>query len=183
MRSTITRYAGGSPIFVPVSRTNSAVIPCVRPSSFTRSRNAGGNAYSRPHSRPIFMVISLRVVRALGLLHTVARLGFFTWGSAPHPGSVARGAPPPRSAPSHAPRARLRRHRRARPVPHVARLGFLTWGSAPHPGSVARGAPPPRSAPSHARRARLRRDRHARTVPHVARLGFFTWGSAPHPGS
>src|SRR5882672_1627835 len=29
------------------------------------------------------------------------------WGSAPHPGSVARGGPPPRSAPSQARRARL----------------------------------------------------------------------------
>ena len=31
----------------------------------------------------------------------------FTWGSAPHPGSVARGGPRPRSAPSPARRARL----------------------------------------------------------------------------
>src|SRR5579859_1508317 len=58
MRSTMTRYPEGSPIFVPVSLTNSAVMPCAAPSWFTRSRNAGGNAYSRPHSNPIFIELS-----------------------------------------------------------------------------------------------------------------------------
>jgi hypothetical protein len=38
--------------------------------------------------------------------HTAVRLQL-TWGSAPHPGSVARGGPTPRSALSRARRARL----------------------------------------------------------------------------
>src|SRR5215831_10722755 len=39
---------------VPASVTNSAVMPCSAPRAFTRSRNAGGKAYSRPHSSPTF---------------------------------------------------------------------------------------------------------------------------------
>src|SRR4051812_18208629 len=58
MRSTMTRYPEGSPIFVPLRERNSALIPCARPSVLTRSRNAGGNEYSRPHNRPTFIVIS-----------------------------------------------------------------------------------------------------------------------------
>src|SRR5213075_2569121 len=43
------------------------------PSSLTRSRNAGGNAYSRPQSSPTFMASS-HVVGARRLLDAVARL-------------------------------------------------------------------------------------------------------------
>ena len=55
-------------------------------------------------------------------------------GLCPDPGSVARGDPSPRSAPSQA----------------RACAPFFP-GSAPDPGSVARGDPSPRSAPSQAR--------------------------------
>src|SRR3954468_8044753 len=55
MRSTMTRYSAGSPILVRVSDSSSAVMPCARPSVLTRSRNAGGNEYSRPHNSPIFI--------------------------------------------------------------------------------------------------------------------------------
>src|SRR5438046_1790858 len=57
---------------VPVSFTSSAVTPSRRPSRLTRSRNAGGNAYSRPQSKPTFMAASSHVVRARGLLDAVA---------------------------------------------------------------------------------------------------------------
>src|SRR5271170_2561336 len=56
MRSTITLYCASSPITVPPSFTNSAVMPSFLPSSFTLSMNAGGKLYSRPQSIPIFMV-------------------------------------------------------------------------------------------------------------------------------
>src|SRR6476646_8117867 len=52
MRSTMTRYGGGSPIFVPPNLTISAVTPDVFPSSLTAWMNAGGNENSRPHSSP-----------------------------------------------------------------------------------------------------------------------------------
>src|SRR4051812_37656433 len=77
MRSTMTRYPEGSPIFVPLRERNSAPIPCARPSVLTRSRNAGGNEYSRPHNRPTFIVISPlppSQVRLRRLLDAVARL-------------------------------------------------------------------------------------------------------------
>src|SRR5436190_24081140 len=51
----MTRYSEGSPIFVPVSVTNSAVMPWSRPIALTRSRKAGGNEYSRPQSSPTFI--------------------------------------------------------------------------------------------------------------------------------
>src|SRR2546421_12657175 len=61
MRSTITLSSGGSFNFVPPSFTNSAATPSFFPTSFTRARNAGGNAYSLPHSSPtFFMVLLLR---------------------------------------------------------------------------------------------------------------------------
>src|SRR5260221_13757581 len=56
MRSTITRYPDGSPIFVPVSVTSSAVMPWSAPSALTRSRKAGGNEYSRPQSSPTLIL-------------------------------------------------------------------------------------------------------------------------------
>src|SRR5438128_1253500 len=59
---------------VPVSFTNSAVMPCGRPSRLTRSRNAGGNANSRPHSRPTFIAASSYPIRPRRLLDAVARL-------------------------------------------------------------------------------------------------------------
>src|SRR5213080_4853262 len=59
---------------VPDSLTKSAVMPCGRPSRLTRSRNAGGNANSRPHSRPTFIDASSDAVRARRLLDAVARL-------------------------------------------------------------------------------------------------------------
>src|SRR6476646_404653 len=52
MRSTMTRYGGGSPIFVPPNFTISAVTPDFFPSSLTAWMNAGGNENSRPHSSP-----------------------------------------------------------------------------------------------------------------------------------
>src|SRR5947208_6427555 len=58
---------------VPVSFTSSAVTPCGFPNLFTRSRNAGGNAYSRPQSRPTFIAFSSHVVGARRLLDAVAR--------------------------------------------------------------------------------------------------------------
>src|SRR5437016_2043722 len=58
---------------VPVSFTSSAVTPCGPPNLFTRSRKAGGNAYSRPHSRPTFMAFSSHVIGARRLLDAVAR--------------------------------------------------------------------------------------------------------------
>src|SRR5256885_6478386 len=58
---------------VPVSFTSSAVTPCGFPNLFTRSRNAGGNAYSRPQSRPTFIAVSSHVVGARRLLDAVAR--------------------------------------------------------------------------------------------------------------
>ena len=60
------------------------------------------------------------------------------WGSAPHPGSVARGGPMPRAAPRSAPHPGS--VARGGPMPRAAPRGragarrFL-WGSAPHPGS------------------------------------------------
>src|SRR6476646_7080514 len=55
MRSTMTAYSAGSSIFVPPSVTRSALIPCSLPMAFTRSINAGGKLYSRPHNSPIFI--------------------------------------------------------------------------------------------------------------------------------
>src|SRR6476659_2215792 len=70
MRSTMTRYPEGFPIFVPVSVRNSAVMPCGRPSVLTRSRNAGGKEYSRPQSRPTLMS---DMVGSSGLFDAFAR--------------------------------------------------------------------------------------------------------------
>src|SRR5215510_822568 len=58
---------------VPASLTNSALMSCGRPARLTRSRKAGGNAYSRPQSNPTFMAASSHVIGASGLLHGVAR--------------------------------------------------------------------------------------------------------------
>src|SRR5690349_4851013 len=81
MRSTIRWYAGGSSNFVPPTRTNSPVMPCGLPISFTRSRNAGGKLYSRPTIRPIFIAAPSRCLVAFlfgddaltRLLHHVLR--------------------------------------------------------------------------------------------------------------
>src|SRR2546428_6387394 len=59
---------------VPVSFTKSAVMPLRRPSRFTRSRKAGGNAYSRPQSKPTFMAASSDMVGTRRLLDAVACL-------------------------------------------------------------------------------------------------------------
>src|SRR5262249_36937406 len=55
----MTLYSGGSFSFVPPSFTNSAATPSFLPTSFTRAKNAGGNAYSRPHSSPTFFMALL----------------------------------------------------------------------------------------------------------------------------
>src|ERR1035438_10489431 len=55
MRSTMTRYSDDSPMRVPVSLTNSALMSCGAPNSFTRSMKAGGKLYSRPQRSPIFI--------------------------------------------------------------------------------------------------------------------------------
>src|SRR5262245_59488496 len=52
MRSTMTRYGGASPIFVPPNFTISAVTPDFLPSSLTACMTAGGNENSRPHNKP-----------------------------------------------------------------------------------------------------------------------------------
>src|SRR5262245_28007312 len=59
---------------VPVSVTRSAVMPSRAPSLFTRSRNAGGKAYSRPQSRPTFIAVPSHAVGAGRLFDTRARL-------------------------------------------------------------------------------------------------------------
>src|SRR5689334_16233446 len=51
-------------------------MPCGRPSVLTRSRNAGGNEYSRPHRSPTLAVMRLRsyLVGARRLLDALPRL-------------------------------------------------------------------------------------------------------------
>src|SRR5689334_18670030 len=75
MRSTMTAYPDASPMRVPVSVTYSAVTPCARPSVLTRSRNAGGKEYSRPHSSPTLAVMTSRsyLVGARRLLDALPR--------------------------------------------------------------------------------------------------------------
>src|SRR5437773_10358672 len=53
----------------------SALMPSGRPTSLTRSMNAGGNAYSRPHNRPTFIARVSDVVRARRLVDAGARFG------------------------------------------------------------------------------------------------------------
>src|SRR4051812_42317126 len=59
-------------MIVPASLTNSALMPWGLPSSLTRARKAGGNEYSRPHSRPTFIAVTSHVVGARRLLDAVA---------------------------------------------------------------------------------------------------------------
>src|SRR5215470_16074436 len=58
---------------VPPSFTNSPATPCGLPSWFTRARNAGGNAYSRPQSSPTMCMATPKVVFDSRLVDRVRR--------------------------------------------------------------------------------------------------------------
>src|SRR5215470_1168622 len=107
MRSTITLYSAGSFILVPPSFTNSAATPSFLPISFTRAKNAGGNAYSRPHSNPIFFMGSL--LRRLSKLNSPRAP---TFASAP---SLRRAFPSQCAAPLLSNRRFVRRRAVAAP--------------------------------------------------------------------
>src|SRR5688572_22180253 len=91
MRSTITLYADGSSIFVPPNFTISAVMPCGRPSWFTRSMKAGGKLYSRPHNKPIFTSHSSSVDAVAGFPDQVLHHCFEIAGL-PEDGELTIGA-------------------------------------------------------------------------------------------
>ena len=105
---------------------------------------------------------------------------FLTWGSAPHPGSVACGAPTPRAAPSRARRARRRSAQREQNSRRSRRT--VSRGAPPH--TPARSLAGPRH-PAPLPRGRAVRAAVLRMTTAFAkrRRTVLTWGSAPHPGS
>src|SRR6187549_2575590 len=94
MRSTMTRYGGGSPIFVPPNFTISAVTPDFFPSSLTAWMNAGGNENSRPHSNPTTSGPLELFARAFAMTSTHPTLLNLTQ---PHPTSLNVPQPHPTS--------------------------------------------------------------------------------------
>src|SRR6478609_4165079 len=87
MRSTMTRYGGGSPIFVPPNFTISAVTPDFFPSSLTAWMNAGGNENSRPHSSPTTSGPLELFARAFAMTSTSPNVTNLTQRHQPHPTS------------------------------------------------------------------------------------------------
>src|SRR6266850_8186300 len=65
------------------------------------------NTKTRNNLKVFFFVVSCFRGFVIVRVYETRSNDQLTWGSAPHPGSVARGDPAPRSAPSQARRARL----------------------------------------------------------------------------
>ena len=111
------------------------------------------------------------------------------WGSAPHPGSVARGGPDaPRRflAGAHVRAVAVTGGSEPVPVSSCRTAWQFPWGSALHPGSVARGGPDaPRRflAGAHVRAVAVTGGSEPVPGSSCRTAWQFPWGSAPHPGS